>query len=62
MASVDKSIVVGFIPVLEKRSFSVVVRDAERLVITRDVCLSDDSESFALAMPLKREAFAFIIQ
>ncbi|CCQ34561.1 hypothetical protein HTIA_2453 [Halorhabdus tiamatea SARL4B] len=49
---------VGFIPVLEKRSFSVVVRDAERLVITRDVRLSNDSESFALAMPLKGEAFA----
>ena len=47
----------GFIPVLEKRSFSVVVRDAPRLIITRDVCPSNDSESFALAMPLKGEAF-----
>jgi hypothetical protein len=53
---------VGFIPVLEKRSFSVVVRDATRLVIAKDVRLSNDSESFALAMPLKREAFSSILR
>ena len=37
--------IVGFIPVLEKRSFSVVVRDAERLIMPLK------SEAFASYFP-----------